>query len=177
MRKQYYCIVCNKSNCRQSHAYGSGKCRSCVKKDIKLSKFHKKTISDSLIGHIPWNKNKRMEKTKGSNHWNWKNGLTNLRILIKKLLEYKQWRTKVFERDNYTCQECFNRGLEIHPHHKKPFRYILKEFLNFYNQFSLIEDKETLVRLAITWEDFWDIGHGITLCKECHINITYKNLK
>jgi len=29
-------------------------------------------------------------------------------------------------------------------------------------------DKETLVRLAITYEPFWDIDNGETLCIDCH---------
>lgn len=29
-------------------------------------------------------------------------------------------------------------------------------------------DKETLVRLAITWSKFWNIDNGITLCSNCH---------
>jgi len=31
-----------------------------------------------------------------------------------------------------------------------------------------IEDKETLVRLAISYEPFWNIDNGKTLCKICH---------
>ena len=36
-------------------------------------------------------------------------------------------------------------------HHKKAFYLILEEFLQQYSQFSPIEDKETLLRLAITY--------------------------
>ena len=31
-----------------------------------------------------------------------------------------------------------------------------------------IEDKETLVRLSITWRPFWDVNNGKTLCEDCH---------
>ena len=41
------------------------------------------------------------------------------------------------------------RNLEAH--HKKAFYLILEEFLQQYSQFSPIEDKETLLRLAITY--------------------------
>lgn len=50
----------------------------------------------------------------------------------------------------------------------KSFYKILQEFLQTYNQFSPIEDKETLVRLAINYTPFWDINNGITLCTDCH---------
>jgi len=34
---------------------------------------------------------------------------------------------------------------------------------------SLIEDRETLFRLAEKYEPFSDINNGKTLCKECHL--------
>jgi hypothetical protein len=59
------------------------------------------------------------------------------------------------------------KNLEAH-HNKKPFFIILEEFLKEYSQFSPIEDKETLARLAITYKPFWDVDNGETLCKKCH---------
>ncbi len=107
---------------------------------------------------------------RGENHPQWKNGgIQPLYETVRRLVEYKEWRKRIFQRDNYTCQECFNRGGKLHSHHnKKSFAIIFQEFLYQYNQFSPIEDKETLVRLAITYEPFWDINNGQTLCEECH---------
>ncbi len=51
---------------------------------------------------------------------------------------------------------------------------ILEEFLREYSRFSPIEDKETLVRLAVTYKPFWDLNNGITLCKNCHKSIHKK---
>jgi len=96
-------------------------------------------------------------------------GMASLKKTIRGMSEYKQWRESVFERDNYTCQECFKRKSTLNPHHqKKSFKQILNEFLQKYNQFSLIDDKETLVRLSWSYEDFWDINNGVTLCEDCH---------
>jgi len=40
--------------------------------------------------------------------------------LQRKSKEYKEWRKAVFERDNYTCQECGSKK-DLHPHHIKHF--------------------------------------------------------
>lgn len=50
------------------------------------------------------------------NNPNWNGGISlNKRRLNEP--RYIKWREKVFERDNYTCQECEQRGgnLESHP--------------------------------------------------------------
>ena len=100
---------------------------------------------------------------------------------IRSLSEYKQWRFEVFERDDYTCQECFKRGCYLEAHHKKQFAKLFAEFLKEYDQFSPLEDKETLVRLAIKYKPFWDITNGQTLCKDCHkletFNLITKKIK
>ena len=102
------------------------------------------------------------------NHWNWKGGISTLVELIRNLPEDREWHNLVFKRDNYTCQDCKKRGVELNAHHKKAFINILRSFLNKYNQFSPIEDKYILTRLAITYKPFWDIDNGETLCEECH---------
>jgi transposase-like protein len=109
-------------------------------------------------------KNRPKEK-----HPRWKGGISSLSDCIRGLDENKFWKKEVLKRDRYTCQECFksiSNTLEIH--HIKSFGLILQDFLQLYSQFSPIEDKETLVRLAISYEPFWDINNGETLCEECH---------
>ena len=111
------------------------------------------------------------------NHPNWKNGITPLSEQIRKIDEYKTWRIFIFERDNYTCQKCNKRGIKLEVHHIKPFSIILKEFLKKYNQFSPFEDKEILLRLSLTYDDFWNINNGETKCLKCHKNGHPKHCK
>lgn len=57
------------------------------------------------------------------------------------LPEYKEWRKKVFKRDNYTCRECGEKRY-LQAHHIK--------------------------QVALFPELMFDVDNGETLCKECH---------
>lgn len=105
-----------------------------------------------------------------SNYGNYKiNATTPIMGSIRNLYESREWRTAIFKRDDFTCRECLcNKGGRLNAHHIKHFAVILSEFLKEYYQFSPVEDKETLLRLAINYKPFWDLENGITLCKECH---------
>ncbi len=79
-------------------------------------------------GNIPWNK-----------------GLGTISSENEKARKTKQardWRIAVFERDNYTCQECGERGGELNADHIKQFAYHP--------------------------ELRYDINNGRTLCVDCH---------
>lgn|SRR3990167_8385483 len=76
----------------------------------------------------------------GKGHWNWKGGISP-RVL--NTIPYKEWRKKVFERDNYVCIMCgYNGGRIIQADHIK------------------------------SWKNFpelrFDVKNGRTLCIECH---------
>jgi hypothetical protein len=139
----------------------------------KMSEGHKKIgVGKWMKGRkLPLNTRLKIKAAtrKGSECNFWKGGITPLRKAIRESFEGENWRIAVFQRDRYTCQDCgVNNGGLLESHHKKPFAVIFSDFLQEYNQFSPIEDKDTLVRIAINYKSFWDINNGKTLCKECH---------
>jgi|ERR1035437_1186314 5-methylcytosine-specific restriction endonuclease McrA len=80
--------------------------------------------------------------------WDKKGRKSPIHEQIRRSLEYKLWRTSVFERDNYTCIWCGARNgngttFILHADHIKPFAYYPE------------------LRFAI--------DNGRTLCRECHL--------
>jgi len=127
----------------------------------KLSRKHREKLSAAKIGKPP-NKNcilgsvryhrgwplshdhrrKIAIANSGANSSSWKGGVTPENDRIRKSVEFKIWREKVFERDNWTCQDCGKRGGYLEPHHKKSFA-----------EFPELR---------------FDVDNGITYCHECH---------
>ena len=75
---------------------------------------------------------------------------------VRHIKKYKDWKTDVFKRDNYTCQSCFKRGGKIEANHVVPFAFIFWK----YDIKTLKEAKEC--------SQLWKISNGKTLCKKCH---------
>jgi len=112
-----------------------------------------------LYDRIPWNKGKTYEDDNripaGSKSSFWKGGVSTKNEKLRKSNRFKDWRKKVFERDNYTCQYCHDRSKKgyriiIHPHH-------IKSWANFP-------------------EDRFKVENGITLCINCHRYVTNINI-
>jgi len=119
-------------------------------------------------GQIPWNKNKEQKATKGENNPRWKGGITALTKQIRCCFQYRQWRSDIFTRDDFTCQKCGLKGGRLHAHHIKPFSRIIE-----YYEITTFEE-------ALECEELWNINNGITLCKKCHLregdNYDYKRI-
>ena len=91
------------------------------------------------------------QENKRENHYNWKGGITPLNEIARKSNRHKKWRAAVFERDDYTCQNCNVRGGRLHAHHIKPFA---------------------------EYHDLrFDVDNGVTLCRKCHRAIHRKEKK
>lgn len=98
-----------------------------------------------------WNKCRslhlrELKKWEKSPFWKW--WVTKQNKLDRTRTIYLEWRQKVFERDNYTCQDCWIRSwnwkkIYLQAHHKKWF--------------------------ADYPENRYDVDNGITLCKDCHL--------
>jgi len=115
----------------------------------KTSNFKGKKLSGKSKDLIKKKKKKQWEEGfydnrpnlshKGEDNPSWKGGITKRCLNTK---EYKAWRILVFERDDYTCQECGQIGGYLEAHHKK------------------------------RWVDYFelrfDVDNGQTLCRNCH---------
>ncbi len=135
-------------------------------KGRKLSEETKRKINPLGRKHTEETKRKISLSHKGEKSYLWKGGITSLFLQIRNSFEYRQWRSDVFTRDNFVCQECFKRGGGLEVHHIKSFSKIMKEY-------QIKTFKESLM-----CQELWNINNGITLCKECHKNTdTYLNKK
>lgn len=72
-------------------------------------------------------------------------------ILGRRCGEYAEWRTAVFERDDYTCRCCGKHGGTLNAHHILP-----------YSKFPSFR---------------YEVDNGITLCKECHAGVHHGEIK
>ena len=93
---------------------------------------------------LPLDHNRKLQKGKSKLKFppNWRGGITPINEKIRKSIEYKLWRKSVFERDDYTCVWCGQKGGKLNADHIKPFAYFPE------------------LRFAI--------DNGRTLCIDCH---------
>jgi len=129
-----------------------------VEKARKLREKRKKARQDKTYEEIYGGieKAEEVRKKLSDAHLNGELPITPLRFRIRNSFEYRLWRSDVFKRDDFTCQECGKRGGNLHAHHKKTFSLILE--LNNVRNF-----KE-----ALECSELWDINNGKTLCEKCH---------
>lgn len=126
------CKQCGKEIIVPKYTVKSGRERYCSK-----------PCSDKYrVGKPGKNLGKKFPQMSGANHHNWKGGKTPKSEALRKGTRYKNWRKAVFERDDYTCQECSERGGVLNADHIKPF--------------------------ALYPELRFSIDNGRTLCVPCH---------
>lgn len=121
----------------------------------KFTKEHKKNLSLNC-----WTRG-----IYGENHPGWKGGHSTFARALVQTSKYKEWRSAVFNRDNFLCQHCFNKKhTKINAHH-------IKKFLTIIREYGIVN-----IDMAEKCDELWDINNGITLCKVCH-KIEEKNSK
>lgn len=105
-----------------------------------------RTKASQALKGIPrteeWRHNLSKAVKRGPDSNFWRGGVATANNIARHSVEYKDWRTKVFQRDNYTCQRCKVRGGKLQADHIKPFAY------------------HSDLR--------YDVDNGRTLCEGCH---------
>jgi hypothetical protein len=106
---------------------------------VKISNSKKgKSFGGAKKGCIPWNKKKDYDD--GMNY-------KELNHHLRTSRRWAFWRTNVFQRDGYMCQECGNKNMELHPHH-------------------IVSVKQCVEICNL--ELIYDVDNGKTLCVPCH---------
>ena len=116
-------------------------CIECGKVFQQYPSGIKKACSTKCMGKYQ-SKVRRGEKSS-----NWKGGITPINRSIRTSLEYKLWRTAVFERDNYTCIWCGARSG---------------------NGKAIVLNADHIKQFAFYPELRFAIDNGRTLCTPCH---------
>ncbi len=94
------------------------------RKGTKLTEEHKRKIGKASKGRVHSLESliRGAKKRRGTNHWNWKGGTSNSEDKkIRRTAEYRLWREAVFERDDYTCIWCSEKGGVLNADHIKRF--------------------------------------------------------
>lgn len=138
-------------------------CRGISQKKEKIGKNNPnyrggksncKDCGKELAQRYSWRHNSRCrdcykKNNMGYNSPNWRGGKSSESVLLRSSIKNKQWRNSVFERDDFTCQICGDSGGgNLNAHH-------VKEWAKYP-------------------ELRFNLDNGITLCKDCHVNIHKK---
>ena len=107
-----------KTGVKRGWSYWKGK-KMSVEHRMKLSKAHR-----------------------GDKSYLWKGGVSKEYKHKTNTMAYKEWRKNVYERDNFTCQDCGLSGVYLTAHHIKSWTYFP--------------------------ELRYEVFNGRTLCESCH---------
>lgn len=112
-----------------------------VREAMSLARRGKKgtPLTDEAKAHLSryWTGRRKPE-----DHWSWKGGISPENHRIRQSAQYIKWRKTIFERDDYTCLLCSQKGGRLNADHIKPF--------------------------ADYPELRFDLDNGRTLCEPCH---------
>lgn len=117
-------------------------CSEC-RVEFSLSPSHAKRNKNSFCSRVCVGKyyGKR-RKFSGKDNPGWKGGVTPIHVSIRTSVKYAEWRTMIFERDDFICQICGQRGGELNADHIK--------------------------ELSKYPDSIFDLENGRTLCVSCH---------
>lgn len=144
---------------------GHQKGRPSWNKGIKLSEEQKKKLNmkglemghglfKGQIGIYSEIRLKQMSefmKTRiGKKANNWKGGISRAYKTGYESIQYKEWRKKVFERDDYTCQKCGIRS------GNGKATYLTAHHIKSFSEYPELR---------------FEVNNGITLCESCHCRL------
>ena len=111
-------------------------------------------------------KSKSQKKYRGSLSPSWKGGVCNVSEMIRGRL-YSAWKKYIFQRDDYTCRLCGDRGRKLVAHHVRTFAEIRDAVIQQYPHLNTRKhtDMDKLAELVI---EAHELSDGITLCQKCH---------
>lgn len=119
------------------------KCGGEYKTTIGKENSKKRKYCSKTCAYMSSKRSEILSKNRlGQNNPNWKGGVTPINHAFRMSAKYRDWRESVFIRDDYTCQECFQRGGKLNADHIKTFAH--------YPELRL------------------EISNGRTLCEDCH---------
>lgn len=120
----------------------------------KASAETKKKSSLSHTGYLmPQSQKDNIAKSlSGEKNYRWikDRTLIDKKHALRSSKEWANWRKIIFERDDFSCQECTLRGGKLEPHHITPLRLDMNRV--------------------------FDVNNGITLCIKCHKKTFCKEL-
>jgi len=136
---------------------------SITNKGRKHTDIARKNMSNARIGHKASLETRlKMSKShKGEKSYLWKGGISNITKRIRFSFQYKEWRQRIFFRDDFTCQDCKEKGGKLNAHHIKPFHILIKEAKEALPLFDLFQ-------ACMVYSPLWDTNNGKTLCEKCH---------
>lgn len=147
--EDYNIYICDRCGCeieerwpRDNDTPGKDYCFDC---SFKMGRIDWKTWIDAGTGWNSWMAKAAICPTTGEieiapirGKFSWEKRNQDHRNTV----QYQEWRSSVFQRDNYTCQRCGKKGTTLNAHHIEPF-----------NRFEKLR---------------YEITNGITLCVKCH---------
>lgn len=155
------CKKCGKKfllrKARLKHTEGKFCSRSCAS-SIKRTDYRCEDCGKELVNNTVKRCRKCFNKYAiRENSNNWKGGITPLIMKVRGCFKYRQWKSDIFTKDNFTCQECGDgKNGNLEAHHIDKFSDIMAR------------NKITTYEQAIECEELWNINNGLTLCRGCH---------
>jgi len=125
---------------------------SIATKKAMFNPLIRKKLSDAMKGKL---------KKRGKDCPAWKHGLTPIVQSIRQSSKYKQWRQDIFIKDNFTCQECGERGGYLEAHHIVSFKKLFSDAIHMLPLLGSFE-------AAMIYTPLWDLSNGKAMCKLCH---------